>query len=156
LLYPENLEVGKPLDDERNAMIYYFMAQAMEKMGKVDDARRYYENCIDAKNSRAWPDLEFYQALALQKTGSSSKAVELLDRLAAEGKRRVESLKDFSGIGVEEGGTVANMRSLSQGYYLQGLACLGKGDKIKANEFFIQSLNVSQYNLWAKYYLESL
>lgn len=156
LLYPENLEVGKPLDDERNAMIYYFMAQAMEKMGKVDDARRYYENCIDAKNSRAWPDLEFYQALALQKTGNSSKAVELLDRLAAEGKRRVESLRIVSGIGVEEGGTVANMRSLSEGYYLQGLACLGKGDETKAKEFFIQSLNVSQYNLWAKYYLESL
>jgi hypothetical protein len=68
----------------------------------------------------------------------------------------VESLKDFSGIAVEEGGMVANMRSLSEGYYLQGLACLGKGDETKAKEFFIQSLNVSQYNLWAKYYLESL
>ena len=33
MLYPENLEVGKPLNDERNAMIYYEMAQVFEKMG---------------------------------------------------------------------------------------------------------------------------
>lgn len=155
LLYPENLEVGKPLDDERNAMIYYVMAQAMERTGNRKEAQQYYRNCVEAKNSHAWPDLKYYQALALQRMGDSAKAIELLDHLAAEVRRRVESLGPVSGIGVEEGGTVANMKSLSEGYYLQGLASLGKGKELEAEEFFIKSLDAYRYNLWAKYYLEN-
>ena len=41
MLYPLNLEVGKPLDDERNAMIYYFLGKAFNKMGKIGKAKEY-------------------------------------------------------------------------------------------------------------------
>jgi len=154
--YPVNLEVGKPLDDERNALVYYLMAQLAEKMGKKKDAQRYYENCINAKNSSVWPDLKYYQALALQKTKETSNANEILDHLASEGKKRMESLESGSGIGIEESRAIAAKKSLSEGYYLQGLAWLGKGEEAKAKEYFAKALSTYKYNLWAKYQFQNV
>jgi tetratricopeptide (TPR) repeat protein len=153
--YPENLEVGKPLNDERNALIYYVMAQVAERMGNKKEAQQYYAECIGARNSGAWPDLVYYQALSLRKTGRTSESDELLDRLDKDGKRRMESAGSRSGIGVEESGAMAGKESLSEGYYLQGLACLGKGNKVEGKDFMTRSLNAYRYNLWAKYQLQN-
>ena len=77
LLYPENLEVGKPLDDERNAMIYYVMAQAMERTGNRKEAQQYYRNCVEAKFS-CMAGLEILPGSSSSEMGDSAKAIELL------------------------------------------------------------------------------
>lgn len=152
--YPENLEVGKPLNDERNAMIWYYMAQATGKAGNNKEAKKFYENCIHSRNSRGWPDLEYYQALALMETGNDTKANEILDQLEARGKRIMDSSGSSRGIGVEEESAGEKLRSLSEGYYLQGLANLGRGKETEAKELFGKAVEVYPWNLWAMRWLE--
>ena len=66
MLYPENLEVGKPLNDDRNAMIWYFMGKAREAMKHKNQARADFEKSENAKNASGWDDLVYYQAKSLE------------------------------------------------------------------------------------------
>ncbi|MEM8965089.1 MAG: tetratricopeptide repeat protein [Bacteroidota bacterium] len=50
LLYPENLEVGKASDGERNALIYYYLGEAYTKMGKSKKARESYQKSVASEN----------------------------------------------------------------------------------------------------------
>jgi len=151
--YPENLEVGKPLNDERNALIWYYMAQTAEKQGNRKAAKKYYGQCINARNSTAWPDLDYYKALAYRVTGNDKKADELLTRLQLSGNELMNSSAAGRGIGVEESAAGKDLKSLSEGFYLLGLASLGRGDETEAREHFRKAVEINPWNLWAAYQL---
>ena len=144
MLYPENLEVGKPLNDERNAMIYYYMAQVYEKMGKKKDANRYYDLCAKAENSPSWPDLEYYQGMANKKLGNTEKADKLFDKL-------LETSNDIM-VKNKDNDAGAN-QSLSKGYYYLALSNIGVGNDAKAEKLLSKSVSVYKNNLWAKHFL---
>lgn len=152
--YPENLEVGKPLNDERNALMYYFLGKAYSEMGRNNDAREAFQKSVECENSRSWPDLNYYQGLAYYELGEFERADEKFDLLEGRGTTMLEHHLSVAGIGVEEGGSLTGMKSVSEGYYLQGLAFLGRGDYQKALELFEKAAEFNPYNLWAKYYLE--
>lgn len=152
LLYPENLEVGKPLNDERNALIYFVMGQVYEKMNNNLDANKFYDKCVSAINSSEWSDLLYYQGIANKKIGNEDLSAELFNNLTNKGNEIVESNKASSGNGVEES---KNRKALSNGYYLQALGVLGKGDKAEAEKLLIKSLDAYKNNLWARYFLEN-
>ncbi len=141
MVYPENLEVGKPLDDERNAMVYFIMAQDYDKMGKKKDANRYYKLCINSKNSHAWPDLKYYQGMANKKLGNSEKANQLFDELIQAGQNIVDKNLDKPGVN----------KSLSKGYYYLALGKMGNG--VEAKSILSKSLKAYKNNLWAKHFL---
>jgi tetratricopeptide (TPR) repeat protein len=155
LEYPENLEVGKPLNDERNALIYYVMGEANEGMAKKREAQQCYEQSVACDNTRAWPDLTYYQGLALQKLSQEEGAMEKFNLLEKSGKIILEQSGEGTGIGVEDGGSVDTMKSVSEGYYLLGLAALGNGDRKAASELFEKAVNIYNNNLWARKFLES-
>jgi len=150
LLYPENLEVGKPLNDDRAAMLWYFIGQAYEKSGQKSQAKEMYTKSTKANNG--WTqDLTYYQAKSYDALGQTDKAKELFNDLIKRGENIFERGAARTGIGVEEA-TVEDI-AYSQAFMLQALGYSGLGDATKAKELFTQSLNKYNNNLWAKYYL---
>ncbi len=156
LLYPENLEVGKSLNDERNAMIYYFIAQVFEKMGNKNKAKDAYEKCIKSVNSGNWTDLIYYQGLACQNTGDTQKAADFFRLLTNVGSERIESGNAALQTSTPDGDDILDKKKqLSEGYYLHALSALGVGNKTLAEELLTKSLEAYNNNLWARYYLEN-
>jgi tetratricopeptide (TPR) repeat protein len=153
--YPENLEVGKPLNDERNAMIYYYMGLSYEKMGEKDRAKDSYQNSVHANNTNAWPDLPFYQAKSHEKLGEKETAEQIYEALIKEGEEQIERGKVGSGIGVEENVSTTN-KNLSEAYYLKALGNLGLNKQEEANSLFDQSIKAYQNNLWARIHLKGM
>lgn len=148
MLYPENLEVGKPLNDERNAMIYYYLGQVYDALKNPAKAKECYQKSIDAKNSRDWDDLIYFQAKSYDKMGDAVKARELFNELVTNGTELLEKGIGISGIGVGE--RTSNKVSISKAYYLQALGNKGLGNEKTANELFEKALKEYKNNLWAK------
>jgi tetratricopeptide (TPR) repeat protein len=153
--YPDNLEVGKPLNDERNAMIYYYIGIAHEALGQMDKANEYFTKSVEAQNSRSWPDLLYYQGLSYEKLGKTQEAEEKYNELIQRGDRQLERGKIGSGIGVEEQIKKAN-KSVSEAYYLKAMGSLGLNNKEQARSMLKQALEAYPNNLWAKVQLRSI
>jgi len=151
MLYPENLEVGKPLNDGRAAMLWYFMGQAYSKSGQQSKAKDAYTKSTKAVNGRS-QDLDYYKAKSYEALGQSDKAKELFSDLIRRGDNILVRGASRTGIGVEE--AAVENTSYSQAYLLQALGNSGLGNADKAKELFGQSLKRYSNNLWAKYYME--
>lgn len=152
LEYPENLEVGKPMNDERNALIYYIMGKVNEGMGDAEAAVLAFNRCVECNNSRAWPDLEFYQGLALMALDRNDEAQEKFNQLGRRGEEMLERITDKAG-NVMDGGSSATERKLvADGYYLLGLASLGKGEKENAADMFTKGAEAYRGHLWAAFF----
>lgn len=152
--YPENLEVGKPLNDERNAMIYYFMGLAYEKMSEMSKAKDCFHKSVIANNSRDWQDLLYYQAKSYEKLGDMDKAREIFEKLVKEGNERLEKGVIGTGIGVEESLRETN-KSMSEAYYLKALGLIGLDNARDAMTLFDKAIKSYKNNLWAKIHMES-
>lgn len=120
LLYPENLEVGKPLHDEKNAMIYYFMGEAYQKMGENKQAQRSYEKSITSQNGPGMTDLLYFQGKAFEKLNQPEKAKQIFENLITKGKKLREGDSDNRSIGVAQA-TLGNNKTISYAYYLEAL-----------------------------------
>jgi tetratricopeptide (TPR) repeat protein len=155
MLYPENLEVGKPLNDERNAMIYYFMGKAYEIKGKKSKAKECYTKSVEAKNSNDWPDLLYYQARSYEKLGKAEKAVAIYKELIDKGDNQLARGRSGSGIGIEES-SAKGSRAMSEAYYLKALGFSGLDEKEDAKGLFAEALKTYKNNLWAKVHMQSV
>ena len=151
LLYPENLEVGKPLDDERNAMLYYFMGKAYNNINQKKKAKESFTKSTVAKSSRQWQDMAYYQAMSFIELGNSEKGKEMFGELIERGESILKRGSGTSGIGVEEASS--QNRTSSNANYLKALGSKGLGENEKAKSLFQESLKAYNNNLWAKYYL---
>jgi len=151
MLYPENLEVGKPRNDGRAAMLWYFMGQAYEKSGQKAKAKDAYTKSTTT-NSGGWQDLIYYQAKSYEALGQSDKAKELYGDLIKRGENILERGAARTGIGVEE--AAVENTSYSHAYLLQALGNSGLGNAAKAKELFGQALKRYSNNLWCKYYMD--
>jgi tetratricopeptide (TPR) repeat protein len=150
MLYPENLEVGKPLNDGRAAMLWYFTGQAYEKSGQKSKAKDAYTKSTKTNNGRT-QDLIYYQAKSYEALGQPDKAKELFNDLIKRGNDILERGAARTGIAVEEAAT--ENTSYSQAYMLQALGNSGLGNEAKAKELFAQALKRYGNNVWAKYYV---
>lgn len=151
MLYPENLEVGKPLDDGRNAMLYYCIGEAYRSLGKQKEAKGYFEKSVRAKNSPWWADLIYYQAKACEALGDTAEATRLLDELTDRGRRRLEAGGVAASVGVEQASV--KDKSRADAFYLQGLGHKGRGNAEQANDLFRQALKSYPHHLWANCHL---
>jgi hypothetical protein len=153
--YPENLEVGKPLNDERNAMLYYYMGKNYEEIGNGQKANDCFRKSVNAKNSRSWPDLLYYQGKSYERLKDLNKANAMYQALIDAGNSRLEKGSGRSGIGVEEGSS-KNDKSISDAYYLIALGNLGLKRPTDAKKFFQEALNAYKNNLWATTHMRSV
>ena len=138
LEYPTNIGVGKPVHP-RDAQILYLVGAAYEAMGDVDQARPYWEQAASERHDR-WSELRYYEALSLQKLGSSDEAAELFDGLIRYAEETLAK---------EE-------KETAEAHYLMGLGYLGKGAQDKAKEAFAEALNAQPDYRKARRVLEDL
>ena len=149
LLYPENLEVGKPTHDEKNAMIYYHMGEAYEQMDNSKKAKESYQKSAAAQNGRGMYDLIYFQAKAYEKLGNTDGANEMFKSLISRAKELRVGGADNTLVAVEESSS-GNNKAVSNSYYLEGLGNMGLGNKIEAQKLFETALREYKNNLWAK------
>ncbi|MGB5435719.1 MAG: DUF5107 domain-containing protein, partial [Maribacter sp.] len=153
LEYPENLEVGKPTNDEKNAMIYYYMGEAYAQMGDMKKANESYRKCASADNGRGMYDLIYYQAKANEKLGNTEKAKTMYTDLIERAQKQRTLGDSNTLIAVEEASTT-NKEAISDAYFLEALGNIGLGNKEQAIQLLQTALNEYKNNLWAKVILD--
>ena len=152
-LYPENLEVGKASDDERNALIHFYSGVAYDEMGQEKKANESFQKSVSSKNRRGMYDLLYYQAKSHQKLGNSDKAIEIFNDLIKRGRELRENGADNTLIAVEEGSSKNNI-ARSYSYFLEALGNKGLGNNSEAQNLFETALQEYNNNLWAKVMME--
>jgi len=151
--YPENHQIGRDDDYERNAQIYYYQALAMEKNGKKKESTVLYNKAAVVKTQS--PEYRYYTALSMQKLKKKDESIKILDRLMETGKEMSAGEMDvdfFSKFG--EGQSEKHVRA--DGNYLMGLASLGKSRKSDAKKYFIEAKSLNPNHLWASEMLKGL
>jgi tetratricopeptide (TPR) repeat protein len=151
MLYPENLEVGKPLDDERNAMLYYFIGKAYQEMNQKRKAKESFTKSIESKSSGRYPDMNYYQAMSQIALGNAERGKKMLNELIERGENTLKRGIVGSGIAVEE--AASQSKSFSNANHLMALGYKGLGERDKAIGLFRESLKAYSNHLWSKYYL---
>lgn len=149
LEYPENLEVGKPTHDEKNAMIYYQMGEAYTALGNSKKAKESYQKSAEAENGRGMHDLLFYQAMANEKLGRKDRAVGMFQNLIKLGQQQRSGGSNNTLVAVEEA-SVTNKKGVSQSYLLEALGNMGLGKMEEAKRLLKSATETYPNNLWAK------
>lgn len=149
LEYPENLEVGKPTHDEKNAMIYYYMGDAYSQMGSTKKAKEAYQKSSQAENGRNMYDLLFYQAKSNEKLGQADKAKTMYNDLIKRARQQRNKGADNTLVAVEEA-SATNNKAISNSYYLEALGNLGLNKNDEAQKLLKEALKIYKNHLWAK------
>ncbi len=147
--HPDNLGVGKPFNDERNAMLYYTMGQAYARQGDDVRAKACFEKSVKADNDPGWKDLEYYQGLAHRALGQEDKAQAMFDGIEAHGDTLIKREED------KKESRKRNRDNLVKGYYLKALASRAMGHKQKAQELLGQARALNRNDVWVNYFWEN-
>lgn len=149
MIYPENLEVGKPADDEKNALIHYFKGEVYAKMKNNKKAKASYQSSVNSENGRDMYDLLYFQGEAYKKLGDIQKANDIFKSLIDKSRAYREKGADNTLVAVEEA-EATNKKVISMSYYLEALGNKGLGNKAEAENLFNKALTTYKNNLWAK------
>ncbi|MFQ6070789.1 MAG: DUF5107 domain-containing protein [Candidatus Aminicenantales bacterium] len=153
LLYPDNLEVGKPYRGGRDSQVYYFIGTAFEALGDSERARKFYEKAIEEVHG--WTEVRYYQGLALKKLGKEKEAKTIFVGLIESGRARLEKgerMDFFTKFGKKQ---LAKIRQ-AEAHFLIGLGCLGMGRISEAREEFNKTLRLNMNHTGATRQLLSL
>jgi tetratricopeptide (TPR) repeat protein len=123
--YPRNMGVGEP-HRRRHAEPLYRIGLAYEKLGKLKDASKLWEEAIREEHAEG-DVLRYYQARSLQKLGKKREASAYL-----------EALK-----GVAERNLIEKTGKEEDNLYLLGLVFKGKGDTIQAMGHFKRAVAIN-------------
>ncbi|MRI00084.1 DUF5107 domain-containing protein [Kriegella sp. EG-1] len=154
LLYPENLEVGKPTHDEKNAMIYYYMGTVYSKMGDNKKAKESYQKSSAAQNGRGMYDLLYFQAKSNENLGNIDIAKKMYSNLITRSQKQRNDGANNTLIAVEEA-SATNKKAVSKSYYLEALGNMGLGNEEQAKILLEKSLKEYKNNLWANIMAEN-
>ncbi len=149
MIYPENLEVGKPTHDEKNALIHYLKAEVYSKMQNSKKAKTSYQSSVNSNNGRGMYDLLYFQAESYKKLGNREKANTLFESLIERGKAYRERGSSKTLVAVEEA-SATNSKAISYSYYMEALGNKGLGKSNEAEQLFKKALDIYKNNLWAK------
>ncbi|MBN2325530.1 MAG: DUF5107 domain-containing protein [Candidatus Omnitrophica bacterium] len=153
LLYPDNLEVAKPIVDEKAARAFYLIGSVYEQLGDAEKAHDYYQQSSGIPTDS--PELDFYQGLALKKLEQPERAGRIFDRIIAQGKERLtqaERADFFAKFGERQTPQVR----LAIAHYIQALGWIGKGDAQAAASELRQAIELNPNYAWAKMHLSEL
>ncbi len=149
LIYPENLEVGKSYTDEKNALVYYYMGLAYDKLENHQKAKECYEKSTKSKNARGQYDLLYFQSKSYEKLNDTKKAKELFNDLITKGIEIIDRGANAVGIGVEDKSSRRNKRYF-MAHYIQALGQKGLQNEEKAQSLFNAAIKAYKNNVWIK------
>ncbi|MFC2123166.1 DUF5107 domain-containing protein [Bacteroidota bacterium] len=151
--YPENHQIGRDDDYERNAQIFYYQGLAIEKDGGKKEASVIFEKAVEVKTIS--PEYAYYSAIALEKLGKKTESEQKLDELLKTGEKLSSGEIDvdfFSKFG--EGQSENFLKA--DGNYLMGLAYLGRGKTASAKKYLAEAKSLNPNHLWAREILKGL
>lgn len=143
LLYPENLEVGKPYREPRLEQVDYLLGLAEEKLGDSSKAKQLFEEAAATEWWDKSPAMEYYQGLAALKLGQNDEAEHLFANLIAQGESTLAGRSKESLFTEKFGNGQSESYRLANAHYLIGLGELGKGATAKARDEFQQALKMN-------------
>lgn len=151
--YPDNLEAGRPEQDERFCQIFYLIGTAYEALGDISNANEYYQKATSVKAGQS--EFSYYKALACLKLNQLNTAYLLFDELMKAGKEQLTAgtRQDFF---AKFGERQAKSVPIANAHFLIGLGCLGKGNKKEAKVEFEKALEFKIDHLGAKTHLAEL
>lgn len=123
-LYPENLEVGRPLSAARTSEIEFFIGLARESLKQDSLAKGSYEKA--ATDGYRGVSSQYYRALALQKLSRNSEATKIFEDLIAYGGMLI-SKKHTSDFFAKFGPERSSQEEAANAHYSVGLGLLGLG-----------------------------
>ncbi len=149
MLYPENLEVGRPDRDRGLCRIYFLLGAAHEALNQPEKAREYFDKAA-AIRLRA-STLSYYKGLALTRLGREEEADKVFDEMIDSAKPG-DTTEFFAKFGEKQAHNIKRART----HYLLALAYMGKGDRAKARQELEKTLELNINHLWAGVYLSEL
>ncbi len=164
LEYPENLGIGKPLHDERELVIEYYIGAAHEAAGESARSKEYYRKAAATlashtrRRGRArfeTAEVAFHQALASRKLGDARRATEISESLVSSGREMLAggaAADDFAKFGARTEPHVLQAHA----HYVMGLGYLGSGKTGEARAEFERAVKLDVNQAWAAYQLARL
>lgn len=149
LLYPENLEVGRPYREPRLAQVDYALGMAEEKLGNISRSQQLFEEAAASEWWRNGPAMEYYQGLAALRLGHNDEAARLFSSLIARGQSMLAGGSKESPFAAKFGRGQSERYHLADAHFLIGLGNLGMGATAKAREEFLQVLKMDINHLGA-------
>ncbi len=152
-LYPQNLEMGEPLDGGRIAEISHWMGRAYKLMHDEDNALKAYRKSVT--HERKESALAYFQGLSWRELGEENKASEILSELvsyAQNGMKGEEQDTFFDKFGQKE----SDSKRRSHLHYLCALGFLGLGEHDDARKELQAAININPNHLMAKVELQDL
>jgi tetratricopeptide (TPR) repeat protein len=143
MVYPKNLQIHKEVCHDF-AEILWWKGLVYEKMGKKEEAERYWKQAAD-ENHDALQMERIYSAKSLMKLGKKQEAEKLLDEIIFVTTTNIK-------MHPEEKAT----RWLAHMNYMQGVAYQTKGDIKKARKCFQKVLKLNPEHEEAKERLKEI
>ncbi len=152
--YPENHQVGRDPNYNRNAEIDCLIGFAYQALNKLEKANTHFRQAVEHSiHSYDDPTYLYYQGVAYRELGEEEKANHQFSQLEKAGKRildRADQTDFFTKFGE---GDPANVRK-AIGHLAIGLSYEGRNKPKQAKASFKQAIQADINNLWAHYYLE--
>jgi tetratricopeptide (TPR) repeat protein len=145
--YPDNQCISRDEIYDRNSQVYYYIALAAEQIGKKSEAKKYYRLAAD-NHSLEVNIYDYERALAKQKLDKKVDVSSYYDALIQLGEKQITNEVNNFFVSFGPGKTEAEVNTVA--YYTLGLGYLGKGDTVKAREYFAKAVSIKADNLWAK------
>jgi tetratricopeptide (TPR) repeat protein len=156
-LYPDNLEVGRPVNGGHSSKGFYYMGEAYKKMGDIEKAKECYNVAAGTSQSRrarfATEDA-FFRAQSMREIGRKDEASMLMESMKEDVKRQLNSygvIDEYSKFG-EDASIAERVAGL---YYLNGLILWYEGDQAKAKDEFNKAIQMNQNMIWPKQFLNN-
>ena len=146
LMYPENLEVGKPYHQGRLPEVYWLMGRAYEKLGEPEKARELFQQAATTREHD--PAMRYYQGLAAQKLGQKEEAERLFRGLIDAGEKELTEGPEINYF-AKFGRRQPTRTRLADAHYLIALGNLGIGKLDKAAAEFREALKLDANHLGA-------
>jgi len=153
LEYPENLEVGRPLNPPREPEIHYRIATAFEALGDGAQSRSHYERAAAARAEV--PEASYFRASALRKLGREDQAAGIFAELVRAGEKELAATSDLDYF-AKFGEKRSEAARLAHAHYLLGLGYLGQGKRAEAKAEFEKVLAKNPNHLGAHAQLDAL
>jgi tetratricopeptide (TPR) repeat protein len=149
--YPSNQRIGRISAYQKEAQIYYFTGLAYKYSGQRSKAKSYFKKAVDILVGSS--EYLYYLALAQKELGQEDEALASTEKLILAGEEALKSTGEtdfFAKFGEKAG--VDSRKAYA--HYLMALGYQAAGDTVKAQEAFLQALELRNSLLWARVYSE--
>ncbi len=153
LLYPRNLEVGRPLNDPKAIRALYYLGLTARLQGDHETAQTHFKR---AAQIDAGPTVfRYHQGECLNAMGREQAAAVLFDELITDGRKTLETGGDINFFAKFDSEQAGEDRARAA-YVNLGLGYLGKGETDKAREALEKTQQMGGENRWLEIYLAML